>query len=239
MVTALIGLVRATHPGPAALVVAISVLVAGWSGRDPGGVVLVGATVLSGQVGVGWLNDLLDRERDARVGRREKPLVAGTVSTDLLRVAIAVSVPVCVLLSLLNGIVAGLVHLVAVASAWSYDLGLKATVLSPAPYALSFGLLPVFVARGLPGQPPAAGWVVATGALLGMSAHFLNCLPDLAGDRRTGVLGLPQRLGRRGSLAAAGVCVGVSLAVIVLAVVNGSAARGVSVETALASLWPR
>jgi len=239
VVAPLTGLLRATHPGPAALVVAISVLVAMWSGRDLAGVVLVGATVLSGQVGVGWLNDLLDHERDTRVGRRDKPLVTGTVSAHLLRVAIAVSVPVCVLLSLVNGIAAGLAHVVAVASAWSYNLGLKSTVLSPAPYALSFGLLPVFVALGLPGHPPAAGWVVATGALLGVSAHFLNCLPDLAGDRRTGVLGLPQRLGRRGSLAAAGVCVGASLAVVAIAVLSGTAARGVSVETALASLWPR
>lgn len=239
MVAALTGLVRATHSGPTALVVAISVLVAMWSGRDLAGVVLVGATVLSGQVGVGWLNDLLDRERDMRVGRRDKPLVTGAVSAHLLRAAIAVSVPVCVLLSLLNGVAAGVVHLVAVASAWSYDLGLKATVLSPAPYALSFGLLPVFVALGLPGHPPAAGWVVATGALLGVSAHFLNCLPDLAGDRRTGVLGLPQRLGRRGSLTAAGVCAGASLAVVTIAVVTGTAARGVSIDSALASLWPR
>jgi heme o synthase len=239
VVAALTGLVRATHPGPTALVVAISVLVAVWSGRDAAGVVLVAATVVSGQVGVGWLNDLLDRERDARVGRRDKPLVAGTVSAPMLRVAIVVSVPVCVLLSLLNGIAAGLAHLLAVASAWSYDLGLKATVLSPAPYALSFGLLPVFVALGLPGRPPTAAWVVATGALLGVSAHFLNCVPDLAGDRRTGILGLPQRLGRRGSLAAAGVCVGASLVVVVVAVVTGTAAHGVSGETALASLWPR
>ena len=37
------------------------------------------------------------------------------------------------------------------------------------------------------------------GALLGVAAHFANVLPDLADDRRTGVSGLPHRLGARAS----------------------------------------
>ena len=36
---------------------------------------------------------------------------------------------------------------------------------------------------------------MATGALLGVGAHLLNALPDLADDEATGVRGLPQRLG--------------------------------------------
>jgi 4-hydroxybenzoate polyprenyltransferase len=44
--------------------------------------------------------------------------------------------------------------------------------------------------------PPAA-WTVATGALLGVGAHLLNALPDLADDAATGVHGLPHRLGAR------------------------------------------
>ena len=37
--------------------------------------------------------------------------------------------------------------------------------------------------------------MVVTGALLGVGAHLLNALPDLADDEATGVRGLPQRLG--------------------------------------------
>lgn len=214
-------------------------LLAAWSGRSAAGLVLVAATVLSGQLGVGWLNDLLDRGRDAAVGRRDKPVVAGWVSAAALRTGIIVSVPVCVVLSLANGVAAGVVHLVAVASAWAYNLGLKATVLSPAPYAVSFGLLPAFVALGLAGAPRPAGWAIVTGALLGVCAHFLNCLPDLAGDRATGVLGLPQRLGPAGSLAVAGACAVISLALVAVALANGMTAHGVSVAGALDSLWPR
>jgi 4-hydroxybenzoate polyprenyltransferase len=36
---------------------------------------------------------------------------------------------------------------------------------------------------------------MVTGALLGVGAHLLNALPDLADDEATGVRGLPQRLG--------------------------------------------
>lgn len=36
------------------------------------------------------------------------------------------------------------------------------------------------------------------GALLGVGAHLLNALPDLADDELTGVRGLPHRLGEHG-----------------------------------------
>jgi 4-hydroxybenzoate polyprenyltransferase len=39
--------------------------------------------------------------------------------------------------------------------------------------------------------------VLVTGALLGVGAHLLNVLPDLADDEATGVRGLPHRLGAR------------------------------------------
>jgi 4-hydroxybenzoate polyprenyltransferase len=42
-------------------------------------------------------------------------------------------------------------------------------------------------------------WLVAAGALLGSGAHFANVLPDLDDDLRTGVRGLPHRIGPAGS----------------------------------------
>ena len=68
------------------------------------------------------------------------------------------------------------------------------------PYAVSFGLLPAIasLARPLPALP--GWWVFAAGALLGIAAHFANVLPDLDDDRRTGIRGLPHRLGLRPSI---------------------------------------
>jgi 4-hydroxybenzoate polyprenyltransferase len=150
------------------------------------------------------MNDYLDRDRDVRVARTDKPVVAGALAPATLRTATAVAAVVVVPLSLLSGWLAGTLHLIAVASAWSYNLRLKATALSVVPYAVSFGLLPAFVTAGLPGHP-VYGWLVGAGALLGAGAHFANVLPDIDDDLATGVRGLPQRLGATASRIAAGV----------------------------------
>ena len=85
------------------------------------------------------------------------------------------------------------------ASAWAYNLGLKATAWSWLPYAVSFGLLPS-VAGLAPGSDGLPWWVNAAGALLGVGAHLVNVVPDLADDAATGVRGLPHRLGARRSV---------------------------------------
>ena len=41
--------------------------------------------------------------------------------------------------------------------------------------------------------------------------HFLNVIKDLEWDRTQLVMGLPQRVGKRWSIVAAGLCVAVSL----------------------------
>jgi len=52
------------------------------------------------------------------------------------------------------------------------------------------------------------------GALFGMAAHFINVIKDMEADRRSGIAGLPQRLGRRGSIGAAALLI--ALGVIAL-----------------------
>ena len=166
--------------------------VSGGTGWSRG--LLVVAAVLAGQLSIGWANDLLDADRDRASGRSDKPVAAGAVRPGVLRVAIGVALVACVALSLACGVVAGLVHLVGVAMGWAHDLGAKRTVLSPLPYAVAFAALPAFVGLAGPdGLPPA--WVLGCGAVLGVAAHLLNALPDLADDVATGVVGLPQRLG--------------------------------------------
>jgi 4-hydroxybenzoate polyprenyltransferase len=192
-------LVTATHAAPTATVTAVMTAFAASVGRGWGGCVLVAATVLTGQLSVGWSNDYLDRHRDAQVGRTDKPIPSGDVGASTVRTAALIALVACVVLSLANGWRAGLVHLVGVAAAWAYNLGLKASWLSPLPYLIGFGALPAFVVLGLPGQPRPPAWLVAGGALLGVGAHFANVLPDLEDDAATGVVGAPHHLGRTGS----------------------------------------
>lgn len=191
------GLALACHPGPTVVVTALSLgLVLGIGARAPLAA-LVGAAVLAGQLSIGWSNDWFDAARDRAVGRSDKPVVAGLVDVGLLRRAALMAAALCIVLSLGTGRAAGVVHLLAVAGGWLYNGLLKRTVLSWLPYAVSFGLLPAFIVLALPGGARPAGWALATGALLGAGAHVANVLPDLEDDARTGVRGLPHRLGRR------------------------------------------
>jgi 4-hydroxybenzoate polyprenyltransferase len=161
--------------------------------------VLVVAAVLTGQLSIGWSNDLLDRARDRAVGRVDKPLATGALPAAVARSALAVVVVLTVPLGLACGLAAGAVHLVCTAAGWAYNLGLKATAWSWLPYAVCFGGIPVFVALAdRPSALPPA-WIPVTGALLGVGAHFLNVLPDLGDDAATGIRGLPHRVGARWS----------------------------------------
>jgi 4-hydroxybenzoate polyprenyltransferase len=88
---------------------------------------------------------------------------------------------------------------------------------------VGFGLLPVFplVALGPPQFP--AWWIVVVAALLGVSAHFANALPDLDQDATVGVRGLPQRLGPRysGLVVAGGIIVATLLIVTIATTLPG------------------
>lgn len=187
----------AAHPVPALTVTVLITVLAAASGYTLAGCLLVAAAVLAGQLSVGWSNDRVDMRRDIAAGRSDKPLATGRVRAGTVFAAAGCALAASVPLSLANGLLAGAVHLAAVAAAWSYNLGVKRTAASWLPYAIGFGLLPAFVTLGLPGRPWPAPWVVAAGALLGVGAHFTNVLPDIEVDLAAGVRGLPQRLGRR------------------------------------------
>jgi 4-hydroxybenzoate polyprenyltransferase len=211
-----IPLLRAAHVQPALAVTAMTTALAVSAGRGASSV-WVALALLSGQLFVGWSNDWLDRDRDRRSGRSDKPVAAGQVAASAVGVAALVAVAACVPLSLANGWRAGLVHLAAVASAGLYNLRLKATVLSPLPYAFSFGSLPYVVTYGLAGHPAPPPWAPLAASLLGMGAHFVNTLPDQGDDLREGIRGVPQRIGRTPSLLAGAsllLAAGVVLAVL-------------------------
>lgn len=167
-------------------------------GRGPLGGLAVLLAVLSGQVSVGWANDAFDAQRDRRAQRRDKPVVQGLVSERTLWVAAGTAAAACIPLSILaGGVIGGAAHIVAVASAWGYDLWLKTTLWSFVPYMVSFGLFAPFLTYGLTPPQPPAGWAVATLSLLGLGAHLANGIPDIDTDRATESHGLVGRLGRR------------------------------------------
>jgi len=210
-----VALLRASHLQPTVAVTAISAALALSAGRGVG-TIWVALAVLAGQLSVGWSNDYLDSGRDLRAGRLDKPIAAGQVSARTVGTAAVVAVALCVPLSLLSGWRAALVHFGAVAVAWAYNAGVKGTVASPLPYALAFGALPAFVTLGLPGHPWPPAWSVLAAALLGCGAHFVNALPDLAADARTGVRGAPHRIGPTWSILVAALLMGCAALVVAL-----------------------
>ncbi len=207
------GLLVGCHPGPTLVVTVAITGLALALGRGAIGGLAVFLAVLSGQLSVGWANDAHDAQRDLAAQRSDKPVVRGWVSRGELWTAAGIAAAVCVPLSLLaGGVIGGAAHIVAVASAWSYDLWLKSTVWSFVPYLVSFGLFAPFLTYGLnPPQQPA-GWTVATLSLLGLGAHLANGIPDIDTDKATDSQGLVGRLGGRRSA---------NLAVVALLVATG------------------
>jgi len=201
-------LALSSHPGPSLAVTAVSVVLGIAVGLDPLHVAILGVAFLLGQLSVGLSNDWIDVERDRAVGRTDKPVAAGRVSTGTVRAASFVTAVAAILLTLPLGWLATLAHTIFIVSAWTYNLGLKNTPVSVLPYIVSFGLLPLIATLARPVPTAAAAWALALGALLGIAAHFANVLPDLDDDARTGIAGLPHRLGR----AASGVVIWASLA---------------------------
>jgi 4-hydroxybenzoate polyprenyltransferase len=221
-----VALARATHLEPALAVSAVAVLLAVAAGVAPGRTVLLGAAVVAGQASIGWCNDWLDADRDRAVGRQDKPVVQGVVTPATLRTAALAAVAVAVVLSLLLGVVPGLLLLLLVASGWAYDAGLKRTALSPLPYLTGFGALPAGVVAAAPGTPAAPWWLVAAGAALGGAAHVANVAPDVADDLATGVRGLPHRVGPVPSAVAGAVLLGAASLLLVLGPAGPPSALG-------------
>jgi 4-hydroxybenzoate polyprenyltransferase len=188
-------LLLACHPGPALAVTLLGMLLGVAAEAGPRTVALIGAALLAGQLSIGWSNDAIDAGRDTDAGRRDKPVAQHRVSRRAVALAAGAAAVATVPLSLALGVWSGATHLLCVASAWSYNLGIKSTAWSWVPFAFSFGLLPAVVTFALPGHPWPAWWVMVSGALLGVGAHLVNVLPDLEQDGATGVRGSAHRLG--------------------------------------------
>jgi 4-hydroxybenzoate polyprenyltransferase len=211
------GFVVASHAAPTLAVTATMTGFAwsiGWRGVP---LALVAATILIGQLSVGWSNDAFDTSTDARAGRRDKPTVRNDVSAKSLWIAAGLALGIACLLSwVVAGPIGGSFHVLALAMAWLYNVALSRTVWSWLPYAIAFGSMPLFLYVGLTGSP-GPWWTVVVFATIAVSAHLANALPDLETDRSTGVGGLVVRLG---AVASARLCwtllaIGTGLLVVV------------------------
>ena len=198
----MVAMAKATHFGPLCLVVLISFVLA-FTQLPFGKSLVIALAILCGQCVVGWTNELVDEPLDRAAGRVKKPIVAGTVSVRDLRIGIPIALAASVVFSFLGplGIKGGFIHMLGLGSATLYNLKLKSTWLSPLPYAVSFGAMPFAIFAAVHKNPPV--WLVLDFVFVSVSFHFLNVIKDLEWDRNQGVLGMPQRIGKRGSATSA------------------------------------
>jgi 4-hydroxybenzoate polyprenyltransferase len=230
-------ILRSSHPVPGLAVTLIVVVLGLAAGLDPARLVLLGLVMLANQLSVGLSNDWIDADRDSRAGRTDKPVALGRVTRRAAAGWAFGTAAASVVLSIGLGWAAFLVHLVALVSAWSYNAGLKRTIISVVPYIVTFGLLPLLATTSLNPPRGAAWWSLIAGALLGIAAHIANVLPDLGDDRATGVRGLPHRLGRVTSAVVIAVSTTAAAALIAVGlVVAGSAAVPVAIVLLVVSI---
>ena len=159
-----VDLALACHPGPTVAVTVFAVAMAAGADAPAATTALVGAAVLAGQLSVGWSNDWIDADRDAAVGRTDKPVGDGR-------------------LAVVDGAHGGARRARGRASCCRWrsagapgsctwrpsprrgptTSGSRAPSWSWAPYAFSFGFLPLAIALALPGSPVAAWWAMVGG----------------------------------------------------------------------------
>ena len=207
------GLLKASHFGPTLIVTTISFAVSTfywWEG--PAYVIAFG--VFTGQLVVGWSNDLYDLEDDLKHQRSKKPLVAGLITKEYLQKWLRFMVPFSFVANLLGplGIKGGSVYMLGIACGVAYNFYFKFTMLSPLPFAIAFAALPSCVVISKDLNPPL--WMLLGGALFGMAAHFINVIKDMDQDQASGIKGLPQRLGKTKSIAAAAVLTALGIVVV-------------------------
>ena len=195
-------LAKASHFGPTLIVTAISWFFAAyywWEG--PAYVIAFG--VFTGQLVVGWSNDLYDYADDQKHNRRNKPLVAGNITPSYLMKWLRFMVPFSFVANLLGplGFKGGLVYMFGISMGVAYNFYFKYNVFSWLPYALAFAALPSCIAISKDVTPPV--WMWLGGAIFGSAAHFINVIKDIDQDRASGIGGAPQRIGKRNSIVAA------------------------------------
>ncbi len=209
------GLLKASHFIPSLIVSSIAFAFGvhyWWEGPA----YVIAFTVFTGQLVVGWSNDLYDFADDQKHKRLNKPLVSGVITEKYLRSWLIFMVPFSLVVNILGplGFKGGLLYWLGIGCGVAYNFYFKFTFLSPLPFAVAFAILPSCIAISKDVTPPL--WMWLGGALLGCAAHFVNVLKDLDQDRASEIKGLPQIVGKKASIAIAAVLSVIALVVLVI-----------------------
>ena len=194
-------LLQAAHPRQAILTAGGLAAAAAISGRPTREVAVVLATVLVGQVILGWHNDLVDRHRDARHETPGKPIASERLDPGTAWFALTCGVLLVVPLSISSGVTAGSAYLLSLVVGLLGNVVLRKGALSWLSWAVSFGLFPAYLSYGGWGgayEGSAPTWqMTVLFALLGVGVHVLRAVWGLVADNEDGWTYLPLRLGRR------------------------------------------
>jgi 4-hydroxybenzoate polyprenyltransferase len=215
--------VRLIHPAPALAVTVLSgalgAILLAQAGQPPSERLwLLVLAVAGSQIFTGATNDLVDAGRDAAAGRSEKPLPAGDLTPTLALWIASAGLGTQLASSLWLGPLPLLLGLAATFSAATYNLALSRTPLSPIPYLVSFGILPLWITAGVGVELERVLAAVPLAAAFAVAAHLANTLRDFDVDATSESRSLAQVIGRRnarmlavGCAAAVGLGVGAAL----------------------------
>ncbi|GMV86790.1 MAG: hypothetical protein AMXMBFR80_26450 [Dehalococcoidia bacterium] len=223
-----VSLARAVHPFPALLVAVVTTTIAflAVDGPPAGTVAALAMGMLCFQFAIGLANDVVDAAEDARskpwkaIPRGVLPrrhAVAGVAGLTGLGLLVTSGLPFGAWLIGLAGLACGL----------SYDVQFKRTALSWLPLSVAIPLVPAWVYVSLDAWSHALWWVFPLGALLGLSLHLANQLPDVAAG--AAARGAAHRIGARRAMAG-------SLGIYALAAILASAVLFATATVALGAL---
>jgi 4-hydroxybenzoate polyprenyltransferase len=193
------GFVRLTHPFPILLDGIVTGALATAAGGGAPTAARLGAAMIALQASIGALNDVVDAERDRGL-KPGKPIPRGIVAPQTAGVVVLVALALGLVLTAPSGTAALVVAVAGTASGYLYDLRLKGTALSWAPWAVGIALLPVYAWVGATGRVPNTFAVlVPAAAFAGAALAIANGLPDEERDRAAGTATVAVRLGRSGA----------------------------------------
>ncbi|BBH17036.1 hypothetical protein Back2_13230 [Nocardioides baekrokdamisoli] len=159
------------------------------------------ATVLLGQLLIGWHNDLTDERDDARHERTGKPLVTGPLTARELWILLSIGGIGLIPLATAVGTKAGLFYIGSVLVAMTGNVVLRTGPFSVVSWVCSYALLSFYLSfsgagRHAAGRPPQ--WeMVGCFALTGIGIHIAVALWGLVADAADGWTYLPLQLGRK------------------------------------------
>jgi 4-hydroxybenzoate polyprenyltransferase len=152
------------------------------------------AMMFSAQSSIGITNDIFDMELDART-KPYKPLVSRALTKQAAAfAAFGFFIGAMILAATISLASLGLAAL-GTACGLLYDARLKRATLSALPFMVAIPTLPLWVWVSVDRWDNALWWLLPLGALIGLSLHLANTLPDIEDDAQHGVHGLAHTLG--------------------------------------------